>query len=134
MKPGLCAISPQVPVRVGEVARIAAVERLVGGPGDPTASAFGRCEDLVDLASAAHVVRQGDAVDAGPTLVVVDCSVLGELCSAPQDDCDAARLKEHRALDLLASPTQRRVEVLRLSYVFDTYRHQAHSLLHARGL
>ncbi len=74
-------------------------------------------------------MREGDAAEA-TCLSVRNTAVARELVTAPQDECDAAGLKEHGLFDLLALPTQPLVKRPSAPHVDDAQCDQADALLH----
>jgi hypothetical protein len=107
---------PEMPVEVGEVTGVAAVEGLAGGSGDRRPGRGGRVHHRVDLGRGPHVLRQRDAAETvGGTIGarVLDARVGGELLPSPEDDGRAAGLDEDGLLDFLAPPTERLVEAAR---------------------
>ncbi len=101
---------PGVPVRIGEVAGVAAVDGVRGRAYNDGSGGPRRIDDRVDLVPRAHVVRQ---IHPAKTIVKANqtrADILGQLVLAPEHHAESASLEEDRLPDLLTAPAELLVE------------------------
>lgn len=82
-----------MPIRIGEIASIAAPMRFLGGACDASSDPSGQRHDLIDLFTAAPIMRERHAAKPGRCIFAV--RIIGQITFAPESEHQTVHGKKH---------------------------------------